>query len=644
MPAVLSYPGVYIEEVPSGVRTITGVPTSIAAFVGRASRGPVNVATTLNGFGDYERIFGGLWLASQMGYAVKDFFLNGGGQAIVVRLVGTVLTDDERTRAQKAADEVAAAAVGNDAAAAATAAAKKAEDFKVDPEKAAADKVASAAGAAAAASGATQPTVATAATDAAKTAVPKALADPIRHLDVGSIQLDAASPGIWGTQLRAAVDMNGIDADVAAAAGVAVDDLFNLTVTDRSPGGTTERFANLTVKESARRIDRVLLASSLVRWRGTLNPATQAKATAGVDALTKLENAVSDAQTALNAALIAGTDRTAADANLKKAKDDLATGTSDAIKAVTDEPALTAADFLPPQGRDLKKGLYALEQADLFNLLCIPPYATTDAIDYRADDIVISEAIAYCETRRAICLIDPPVEWTKTSDVVDGVKALPYARSRNAALYFPRLRQPNLLRGNRIESFAPCGAVAGVIARTDTQRGVWKAPAGLDATLAGVPALAVDLTDPEQGELNPLGVNCLRSFAIGGRVVWGARTMRGADQLADEWKYLPVRRTALYIEESLYRGTQWVVFEPNDEPLWAQIRLNVGAFLQGLFRQGAFQGASPREAYFVRCDRTTTPQADIDRGIVNIVVGFAPLKPAEFVVIRLQQIAGQIET
>jgi phage tail sheath protein FI len=145
--------------------------------------------------------------------------------------------------------------------------------------------------------------------------------------------------------------------------------------------------------------------------------------------------------------------------------------------------------------------------------------------------------------------------------------------------------------------------------------------------------------------LNPLGVNCLRFFPpVIGRVVWGARTVRGADQLADEYKYVPVRRLALYIEESLYRGTQWVVFEPNDEPLWAQIRLNVGAFMQNLFRQGAFQGTTPRDAYFVKCDKETTTQNDINLGIVNIVVGFAPLKPAEFVIIKIQQIAGEIQT
>ena len=196
---------------------------------------------------------------------------------------------------------------------------------------------------------------------------------------------------------------------------------------------------------------------------------------------------------------------------------------------------------------------------------------------------------------------------------------------------------------DRLAEFAPCGAVAGIIARTDVQRGIWKAPAGLDASFSGVQGFSYTMTDGQNGLLNPLGLNCLRSFPVTGNLVWGARTLAGADQLASEWKYLPVRRFALFLEESLYRGSQWVVFEPNDEPLWAQIRLNVGAFMQNLFRQGAFQGRSPREAYFVKCDRETTTQNDINLGIVNILVGFAPLKPAEFVVLKIQQMAGQVE-
>jgi len=195
-----------------------------------------------------------------------------------------------------------------------------------------------------------------------------------------------------------------------------------------------------------------------------------------------------------------------------------------------------------------------------------------------------------------------------------------------------------VLRDGQVDAFLPCGAVAGIMARTDVNRGVWKAPAGIEATLSGAEGLTVNMTNEENGLLNPIGVNCLRSFPNIGRVVWGARTLKGHDQLSDDYKYVPVRRLALFIEESLYRGTQWVVFEPNDEPLWAQIRMNVGAFMQRLFRQGAFQGASPRDAYFVKCDAETTTPDDVNRGIVNIVVGFAPLQPAEFVIISIQQI------
>ena len=216
--------------------------------------------------------------------------------------------------------------------------------------------------------------------------------------------------------------------------------------------------------------------------------------------------------------------------------------------------------------------------------------------------------------------------------------------ARNAALDFPCKNKARPNARVVIGYLSALRTIAGVMARTHVSRGIWKMPAELDATINGIQHFQAISTIPKTGMLNPLGINCLRAFAVGGRVVWGARTLRGADQLADEYKYVPVRRLALYIEESLYRGTQWVVFEPNDEPLWAQIRLNIGAFMHGLFRQGAFQGKTPRDAYFVKCDKETTTQNDINLGIVNIVVGFAPLKPAEFVIIKIQQIAGEIET
>ena len=231
-------------------------------------------------------------------------------------------------------------------------------------------------------------------------------------------------------------------------------------------------------------------------------------------------------------------------------------------------------------------------------------------------------------------IVDPPQAWGHRRRLPRRMHATglsdagPVGRTTRATRRSISPASSSPIRCATVSSIRSCPAASSPAswrART-AQRGVWKAPAGLDAALNGVQGLQVNLTDDENGQLNPLGINCLRAFPVIGRVVWGARTLRGADQLADEYKYVPVRRLALFIEESLYRGTQWVVFEPNDEPLWAQIRLNVGAFMQNLFRQGAFQGRTPREAYFVKCDKETTTQNDINLGIVNILVGFAPLK------------------
>jgi phage tail sheath protein FI len=309
----------------------------------------------------------------------------------------------------------------------------------------------------------------------------------------------------------------------------------------------------------------------------------------------------------------------------------------------SDGGVLRKSDFIGAGKERAGKGLYALNKTDLFNLLCIPGYKETGpGLD--VDKEVISSAARYCETRRAILLVDSPASWQTKADAKSGIALGVGTTSSNAALFFPRLRQPNSEWNNQKEDFGPGGAVAGVFARTDTERGIWKAPAGLEARLIGVAELSVALTDAENGELNSLAVNCLRNVPVAGKVVWGARTLAGSDQAASEWKYIPVRRTALFIEDSLYRGTKWIVFEPNGEPLWAQIRLNVGAFMNALFRSGAFHGQTPKQAYFVKCDAETTTQNDVNLGVVNIIVGFAPLKPAEFLVIKIQQMAGQIDT
>jgi len=552
---------VYIEEIPSGVRTITGVATSITAFIGRALRGPVNEAKTINSYGDFERIFGGLWVESSLGYAVRDFYLNGGSQAIIVRLYHAE------------------------------------EDPGAKPDRA--------------------------------------------KLQIGELTLVAADEGAWGMNLRGSVDQEVLP-DVADRMGLDVADLFNLTVTDDIPGGATEQFRNLSVKDSARRIDKVLESESkLVRWDGDWPPDPLPTIAAAEDDVSAAEEALKDAEKQLaDAQKLEPPDQTAVDA--AQAAVDAAQTALDTVMQATeasDGVALDINDFTGVGFQDAKKGLYALEQADLFNLLCLPPYLVTGDVDAG----LVTAAATYCEKRRAMLLVDAHSGWTDKDKAKAGIAAGVGTTSKNAALFFPRLKQPDPLKDNQVGTFAPCGAVAGVFARTDTQRGVWKAPAGLEATLVGVPELSVPLTNGENGELNPLAINCLRAMPPAGRVIWGSRTLQGDDRLASEWKYIPVRRLALYIEESLYRGTQWVVFEPNDEPLWAQIRLNVGAFMHNLFRQGAFQGTTPKEAYFVKCDKETTTQNDINLGIVNIVVGFAPLKPAEFVIIKIQQIAGQIE-
>jgi len=504
MPPTLTYPGVYIEEIPSGVHPITGVATSITAFVGRALRGPVDDAVTITAYADFERVFGGLWLESSLGYAVQDFYRNGGSTAIVVRV--------HKTKA-------------NDTAAISLGAGNR------------------------------------------------------------QVSLVAASPGAWGSKLTATIDKLTKDpADTS---------LFNLTVTDTGTG-KIEAFRNVSfATASARRYDNVLKnESSLVLSTGSLP--TQPQSTATVTAN--------------------------------------ATGGNDGDPV--DQGLYTTGATL----RADKKGLYALEKADLFNLLVIPPYTSSGEIDAQ----VLTDSLAYVLERRAVMIMDPPAAWSTLENAVTGASNAAFTSSKNAAVYFPKINEPDSLRDGQISAVAPSGAIAGVIARTDATRGVWKAPAGLEATIGGVDALSIPLTDLEIGRLNPLGVNCLRASPGAGHTIWGARTRSGSDRLASEWKYLPVRRTALFLEESLYRGTQWVVFEPNDAPLWAQIRLNVGAFMNTLFRQGAFAGTTPREAYFVKCDAETTTQDDVNLGIVNIVVGFAPLKPAEFVVISIQQIAGQI--
>ncbi|MFB7276257.1 phage tail sheath family protein [Streptomyces hydrogenans] len=617
----VTYPGVYIDEVKSSVRTITGVATSVAAFVGHAPRGPVDRPVHITGWADYEANFGGLRANCPMSYAVYQFYLNGGSEAEIVRvvskdaeLVRLPLATNPSTR--QPARPPSPPAENDDAAEASPA---------TGDDTASGEQNRGRGGTGGA--GGTSGTGA-----AARHTSDRPSAEPAE-----APGLVAASPGRWARRLRARVDYDTSESEPSALRDRPnpPHELFNLTVRDMATGAE-ERYLNVSVKPgSPRGLAQLLESSQLVRVApgATLDKVPTA-------------NSVPDD----------GSDPFAAktpDASGGKAPYYYAPADADAGDA--DEEALP-----PPLDAYLgdasqKTGLHQLLKTDIFNILCLPDAHGLDERKAGAGKALRDQALQLCVQRRAVLLVDPPPSWTSpvpsgasNAGVVDAVLKSAQdveagADGKNAAVYYPRVLAPDPLLGGAVRPFPPCGVMAGVLARTDVQRGVWKAPAGTDASLTGVSDLEVPLTDLEMGRLNPVAINCLRRLPAAGPVAWGARTLRGADRLADEWKYLPVRRLALFIEESLFRGTQWVVFEPNDEPLWASVRLNVGAFMNSLFRAGAFQGRTPQEAYLVKCDKDTNPQNDIDRGIVNLHVGFAPLKPAEFVIVHIQQLAGQIQ-
>jgi phage tail sheath protein FI len=532
MPAPYSYPGVYVEELPSPVHPVAAVTTSVAAFVDVFASGPVSTPTQVSSFAAFARVFGGFSADSESSYAISQFFLNGGQNAWVVRVVPL--------------------AGGN-------------------------------------------------------------LPGPAHGaLLAGSppqevLGITAASPGDWGTGVQ------------VVAGDVPGGELFNLYVRQVNGQG------QVTAAETFRGL-------SLDQTQPTYAP-----------------NVVNDPQT--GSALI-----TVQDTALGYVPFGYPISAGGGPPSGPGAPAfqaLQAGDTVPALGSvdqqdvvelltdplNQQGGIHLLDRIDpfIFNILCLPATKYLDAAHLKE---VADAAGAYAEGKRAMLIIDPPAA-LQTADQLSAWANDPSAgvsRMDSEAVYFPSLQLTDPLTG-LLRTVGPSGTMAGIWARIDASRGVWKSPAGTEATILGA-SLASTLTDAENGELNPQGINVLRSFPVFGNVSWGARTLLGADQESSQWKYIAVRRTAFFIEESLYEGLKWAVFEPNDEPLWSQIRLNVGSFMQGLFSRQAFQGSTPSAAYFVKCDSDTTTQADIDLGVVNILVGFAPLKPAEFVVLQIQQIAG----
>lgn len=590
--AAFTYPGVYIEEIPSGQNTITGVATSIAAFVGWANQGPVGEAVMVESWPQYQATFGGMIPGVYLGYAVYQFFLNGGTQAYIVRLV----------------DSTAATASST----------------------------------------------------------------------IGGLVISANSPGAWGNNIYVSIS------NVSTT-----NNTFNLQVLqiNGSQTQTLESYTNLSITSTSAQFAPTVInsdSSYITTPVPSGPPPTSitlpestgfASAVAGKVTSGTFLSGEAVKQGSVTASLIGsvagsgpmviGTVTGSADpTDPWVGQTSGAVFTPTAIPVVTTNIAsmtlngftttTTGADgttLVPASGTTTSNfetqligsdGYQVLSSVPIFNLLCVPGETSSD---------VIPDLQQFCATNRAFLIVDSPqTSAAAAQTAVTALSAGPVDSSSlplvdqydtNSAFYFPWVLAPDPQVGFRPTLFPPCGFVAGIYASTDASRGVWKAPAGINASLTGALGLQFNLTDLQNGQLNPVGVNCLRQFPTYGNVVWGARTIAGSDALGSQWKYVPIRRLALFLESSLYTGTQWAVFEPNAAPLWGQVRLSIGTFMQGLFLQGAFAGTTPQQAYFVKCDGDNNPDASVAMGILNITVGFAPLYPAEFVVIQIQQLINQ---
>jgi phage tail sheath protein FI len=756
MPVVTTYPGVYIEEVPSGVRTIAGVSTSIAMFIGRTASGPMDTPTRCLSYEEFKRAFSDDLEQSELPRAVKLFFDNGGSQCFVMRIAKTPAAAEVALSAEAGGPvlrlKARSAGVGGNALRAAI-------DYNTPTPEATFNltlfrRARDARGGQIAADVEVHTNL---------SMDPKSARYAPGFVTQSSKLVDATAepnlPAVTGDGFSQSGRPLAIDGGIVVAAWkelvkadgkriirVLIDGgLETVDLTDTLAATTDDALVASIASLINNKFGRSAVAASLVAGP-TGNRFLRVRATAGEIAIQPGPDPSTDAAVALmlgtaqggievgryaahrpaptglsfslltrgtNGELTAlNTFAQATRGSIRKIKVgaqevdvDLGTasdpifkqsgGKSDGVRenlgtiaaainararAVpgfgfraelwgtrlailptsgldSDRPAATAPSMAfqssvrhqeladgddgdPPQLDEYEAAFRKIDRdVDLFNLLIIPADRGEGALDRRQ---IWGPASAFCLKRRALLLIDPPDEWSSHDDAVDpatGVSSLRAGLVKDhSAIFFPKLR---VFERGALVDVDPAGAIAGLMARTDASRGIWKAPAGTEADLRGIGGVAATLANEHNGVLNQRAVNTIRLMP-GGVVNWGARTMDGDDDFGSEWKYVPVRRLALYIEESLYRGLQWVVFEPNDEPLWAQVRLNLGTFMHSLFRQGAFQGKTPAEAYLVKCDKDTTTQDDINRGIVNALVGFAPLKPAEFVIVKIQQLAGQL--
>jgi hypothetical protein len=649
----VSYPGVYVEEIPGGARPIEAAGTSTTAFVGVAEKGPDDQALRVTGWEDFQKHYGGFVATAYLAEGVFSFFNNGGRQCYVVRV-----TPADAEAADITLKNRAGVAVG----AAVRFAARSKGDWGnyllLRIEEASADK-----------GNGFRLTV-------RRQPEEKVVSDNVLDLPVleshDNLVMDPASPRYAVEVLKrdsALIEMESLaantslqrglhrggDFDPAPVIALAAGDKFLINVDDDGFQEIALAAASDTLAEVATDIQ------AKVRALDKLKTSTP---DAALDAFTC---EVVTAGTKLHLLLRSGTERAESSVRVQDAptprkvagllrlteaqggmsEDGLAprrpAPLPDGVKVLqVGDNAVTGivtavtegsdGDLESLDAADYAGGFGKLDKKTDFSLLAVPGIGTTEMMDL---------GMAYCANRAlqdVFYIGEVGIADDEPADAEEFRKRLTKANSY-AALYYPWVMalDPSGRTPGRIQ-LPPSGYMAGLYARIDGARGVWKAPAGTEASLNGVVGLETELTDVQQGNLNPISVNCLRRFDLAGVIAWGARTITSDP----EWKYVPVRRTAIMIRRSIYDGIQWAVFEPNDHRLWSSLRTNIGAFMNSLFRAGAFQGEKANDAYFVRCGLgDTMVQDDIDRGQVIVLVGFAPLKPAEFVIVRIQQKAGQ---
>ncbi|MGA3244215.1 MAG: phage tail sheath subtilisin-like domain-containing protein [Bacteroidota bacterium] len=653
--ANVTYPGVYVEEVESGVRPIAAASTSIAAFIGVAEKGPIYEAVRVFNFTEYQNLYGGFLDGSYLSYAVFQFFNNGGAQCYIVRVSGqntktaSIVLKDRGSTAQPSLTISARSAgvwgnklavlitngtndrgnksdnaVGNEfnlyvAALDGLEPLERFENLSMVP------------------SALNFVEIVTASSNYIRVSVNQANT----NVQAGKCRGADAPLSLDGTsRTKFQININGDgyqEIDLQDAVGTGVGTVTNLSTATNIAGaiqyvvskltklrGTTEQdaFAKFTCALDA---GVLVLTSGVAGLSSSVHVSPASDKGQDASGLLKLQGG-----TEILGASVTRPRNNPAGVDYFLVGDNVApTSEVSSVQLGSDGDPVTNDQ---PYTYVFDSGI--LDDKEDVSLIAVPGIGS---------EAVVGAGMSYCANPNKRPLNDCFFigDMKRTDDTVDEAKAFrDFITPKNSygAIYLPWLQMQDPT-GKSAEPMLvpPSGYVAGMYARTDAQRGVWKAPAGTESAVGGAVGLAVNFTDVQQGILNPLNINVIRQFASSGIVLWGSRTVSSDP----EWTYIPVRRTAIMLRVSIFRGIQWAVFEPNDEGLWSQLRLNIGSFMMTLFRQGAFQGKMPSEAFFVKCDKETTTPDDINLGIVNVLVGFAPLKPAEFVVVKISQKAGQ---